>query len=1449
MAESTDLMQQLNPQTESLLTSLTTKMTEVLTRSQTSPHPPPADSSTAPIGIKLDGSNYALWSQVVEMYISGKDKLGYINGDSPQPPETDPSFRRWRTENAIVKGWLINSMDSSLIANFIRFPTAKQVWDSAATTYFDGTDTSQVYDLRRRVTRTKQAGGSIEKYYNDLQGLWREIDFRRPNPMECANDIQKYNSILQEDRVYIFLDGLDDRLDKTRSDVLQLKPFPTVEQAYAHVRREDVRQMVMTSGANTAPGVVMASKGIKAGHYHTPPKTGVLSLSSGKSNPPSKSKAPSDGMKCTHCGNAKHTRETCFKLHGYPDWWHDLQARKKHEAPVIDDSTGRVAMVTGEPSLSLTSQVESSHNPGNCSNALHSSTHNDDDNWILDSGATDHMTFDSNDFSHITPPRRSHVANANGVTYPVTGAGIVTLSPSLSLSHTLLVPSLSNKLMSVSQVTADLNCVVLMYSTFCLLQDILTKEIIGRGTKRGGLYYVDDFSPSRANHMHHTVNNKERQIWLWHHRLGHPSFGYLKHLFPDLFSNTMHSNFKCNTCILAKSHRVSYPVSMNKSAIPFALIHSDVWGPSPVTTSSGHRWFVIFVDDCTRMTWLYLLKHKDEVFDVFKSFHIMVQTQFSAKIQILRSDNGGEYVNQPFQAYFQSHGLFHETSCSQTPQQNGIAERKNRHILETARALLIGAHVPSRYWDDAVATAVHLLNRMPTKVLTFQTPLKVLSNHVPLPTVLMIPPRIFGCVAFVHLHKNQRTKLDPCAVRCLFLGYGLHKKGYRCFDPTTKRTYITMDVTFLESDTFFPSPASNSTLQGELRDEEQNWWGSEELHVEDNPAHMNDGNDMIEPDVQTFVGVDMYPRAEPVSLANAESEDESPHSSVPDPNDPPSENIPEVSSPTTPLHTNAMDTSTGYVLPFRHNRGKPPNRYSPDIEERRSKYPIANYVSTQRLSEPLKAFAHTLSSCNIPSSVEEALSDPKWAQAIKEELEALQKNKTWALVVLPEGKKTVGCKWIFSIKYKADGSIDRCKARLVAKGYTQTYGIDYHETFSPVAKLNTVRVLLSLAANLDWPLHQLDVKNAFLHGDLEEEVYMDIPPGYTASSKAKIACKLQRALYGLKQSPRAWFGRFSSAMRKYGFQQSNSDHTLFLKHRLGKVTALIVYVDDMIITGDDAEEISRLQEQLSTEFEMKNLGGLKYFLGIEVARSRQGIFLSQRKYVLDLLSEVGLLECKPADTPIVPNHKLGEYTDQVSSGQREVSTVSCEDHMDAVIRILRYLKSSPGKGLMFSKNNHLNVDGYTDADWAGNISDRKSTSGYFTFVGGNLVTWRSKKQKVVALSSAEAEFRGMAKGLCELLWLRRLLAEIGFAPSSEMNLFCDNKAAIDISHNPVQHDRTKHVEVDRHFIKHNLEEKIIRFPFVKSEDQLADILTKAVSTRNFYDSLDKLGIRDIYAPT
>lgn len=450
--------------------------------------------------------------------------------------------------------------------------------------------------------------------------------------------------------------------------------------------------------------------------------------------------------------------------------------------------------------------------------------------------------------------------------------------------------------------------------------------------------------------------------------------------------------------------------------------------------------------------------------------------------------------------------------------------------------------------------------------------------------------------------------------------------------------------------------------------------------------------------------------------------------------------------------------------------------------------------------------------------------------------------------------------------------MDRYKARLVAKGYTQKYGIDYGDTFAPVAKMNTIRVLISIAANKDWPLKQFDVKNAFLNGYLEEEVYMDPPPGIDCGGSV---CKLRRALYGLKQSPRAWFGRFSNFMKQIGFKQSDADHTLFVRNNGGRITTLIVYVDDMAVTGNDHDEIAKLQLLLAKEFELKDLGQLKYFLGIEVARSKAGISMSQRKYVLDLLAETGMMDCKPVQTPIEVNHKLMMHSDQVPTNKERyqrlvgkliylshtrpdiayaVSVVSrfmqspSEDHMNAVYRILRYLKSSPGKGLFFGKNESKQVIGYTDADWGGDRTDGKSTSGYFTFVGGNLVTWRSKKQKVVARSSAEAKFRGMVHEICELLWIRRILKDLDIELKTPMNLYCDNEAAVKIANNPVQHDRTKHVEIDRHFIKDHLEKKTVELPHVTSKEQLADMLTKVVCGNVFNSSLGKLGILDIHSP-
>ncbi|GJR74301.1 putative RNA-directed DNA polymerase [Tanacetum coccineum] len=338
----------------------------------------------------------------------------------------------------------------------------------------------------------------------------------------------------------------------------------------------------------------------------------------------------------------------------------------------------------------------------------------------------------------------------------------------------------------------------------------------------------------------------------------------------------------------------------------------------------------------------------------------------------------------------------------------------------------------------------------------------------------------------------------------------------------------------------------------------------------------------------------------------------------------------------------------------------------------------------------------------------------------------------------------------------------------------------------------------------------------------------------------------KKSLCGLKQSPRAWFGRFTLAMKNHGFKQSNSDHTLFLKQRGNLITCLIIYVDDMIVTGDDKEEITKLKKYLFTKFEMKDLGRLKYFLGIEI-------------------------DCKLADTPMIVNQKLymeekaeladkGRYQRMVGkliylSHTRPdiaytVGVVSQfmhqpqKNHMKAVLRILRYLKGTTGHGVLFKPNGHLVTQFYIDADWAGDKSNRRSTSGYFTVVGGNLVTRRSNKQKVVSHSSAKAEFRGIARGLTEVLWVRRLLTEIGYPPQDASKIMSDNKAAIQISENPVQHDRTKHVKVNRHFIKEKLEAEIITLPFVRSEDQLANILTKYINERSLYKCLDKLNFGD-----
>ena len=285
--------------------------------------------------------------------------------------------------------------------------------------------------------------------------------------------------------------------------------------------------------------------------------------------------------------------------------------------------------------------------------------------------------------------------------------------------------------------------------------------------------------------------------------MGHPSFFALKKLYPGLFSRTEFESLSCDACEYAKHTKNSYPLSDNKSTIPFSTIHSDVWGPTQILSLSGSRWFVTFIDCCTRMTWVYLLKAKSEVFSCFKSFHKMICTQFEAKIKIFRTDNGTEYMDKTFGAYLESFGIIHQTSCPYTSAQNGVAERKNGHLLEVARSLLFTMNLPKPYWGDAILVAAYLINRMPLKTLNFRSPLEALKGK----NDYTVPPKIFGCVCFVHARNSG--KLEPRALKCVFIGYSPTQKGYKCYHPPSRRFFVSMDVTFWESEPYFsitPSP-------------------------------------------------------------------------------------------------------------------------------------------------------------------------------------------------------------------------------------------------------------------------------------------------------------------------------------------------------------------------------------------------------------------------------------------------------------------------------------------------------------------------------------------------------------------------------------------------------------------------------------------------------------------
>ncbi|WVZ61780.1 hypothetical protein U9M48_011597 [Paspalum notatum var. saurae] len=565
----------------------------------------------------------------------------------------------------------------------------------------------------------------------------------------------------------------------------------------------------------------------------------------------------------------------------------------------------------------------------------------------------------------------------------------------------------------------------------------------------------------------------------------------------------------------------------------------------------------------------------------------------------------GEYLSDALRQVLSAQGTLAQFSCPGAHAQNGVAERKHRHILETARALMLASSVPPHFWAEAISTATYLINIQPSSALRGGIPLERLCGTAPDYSDL----RLFGCVCYVFLAPRERTKLTAQSVECVFLAYSAEHKGYRCWDPVGRRMRISRDVVFDESRPFYPRPSSDTSLAS-LVDP------LSFLFIPDTAiAHIP--SRLVPSPAVPASGV-----GPPSVVPPVESSSES--SSLP----------PDYSTkpPVTQVYTRrsastSSEPSSDEPLPAASSPEQLLGR------GHRSRQPVDRY-GFGRVT--WQGFAGTVLS--EPLSYRDAILHPEWQLAMAEEIAALERTGTWDLVPTPSHIRPITCKWVYKVKTRSDGSLERYKARLVARGFQQEHGRDYDETFAPVAHMTTVRALLAVASVREWSISQLDVKNAFLNGELREEVYMQPPPGYSVPEG--MVCRLRRSLYGLKQAPRAWFQRFASVVIVAGFSASAHDPALFVRTSSRGRTLLLLYVDDMIITGDDPQFIAFVKARLSEQFLMSDLGSLRYFLGIEISSTPEGFYLSQEKYIQSLLDRASITDHKTEETPMELNLHL-----------------------------------------------------------------------------------------------------------------------------------------------------------------------------------------------------------------
>jgi len=1082
--------------------------------------------------------------------------------------------------------------------------------------------------------------------------------------------------------------------------------------------------------------------------------------------------------------------------------------------------------------------------------------------WIVDSGATSHISSERELFTQMREIS-DHITIADGRRLTIKGIGTVKLPMGaqrkryrcVTIKRVLYVPECDCNLLSLSRLLDTGKKLDVRRTSLTIRNE--RNEIVATASRRGGLFCLDRAEyeaemlllAARATQAQDQRNNGE----LWHKRLGHLGATLTAKLESTVngIGNAHLQGRICESCVQAKATRKVFATSETRARRRLERVHTDIWGPAPTPAIDGSRYMLTLTDDKTRRVWVYLLKHRSEFVETFYAWKKRVEKQSGELVKNLRCDNAKEYVGKHIRQRIEDEGIEFEPTVEYTPEENGVSERMNRTLVEKANALRADYELPGKYWGLAAEAAAYLYNRTPNRKLK-RTPEEIWSEVKPDQSHL----RVFGCTAYVTVPKEKRDKIAAKTWRGIFVGYTKSSKIYRVFDPVKEKVVRASSVIFDETPIQSHRPAMTPRPEGSMQVEVE----ATPLRTQGEPtATQEEPRSQEKPQAQAQEELQAQEEQAPEASTQAsegtvlqeETEDETGAD-----NDQPMED------------TIVVDTSAASTTPAPRRRpGRPRGAKAkkPQTDEltRKSGRPTQGKL-------PSRFMALAQSYVYEPATYEEAMADrqysAQWAQAISEEIKALEKNNTWELVDLPSGRKPVGSKWVFKVKRRQDGSIEKFKARAVARGFSQRYGIDYEETYAPTVHYDTFRMLLAHAAIEDLEIHQMDVNNAYLATEAEEEIYMCPPPGYEANGKY---CRLRKCIYGLKQAARAWHKLFSGHLESIGFEKIPDDPCIMINDK----ATILIYVDDLLIFGKQLKDVESAKQAISQRFNVKDKGEVKDCLGLSITRdrSRRSIRIDQSAYALEIVKRFGLENTAPVSTPMrtdalkalaersKPANKtlyqravgslghLLQTRPDIANAVNRVSQFSADPethHWKAVLHAIRYIYGTLDYGIVYSgEHADREVTAYADSDFAGDATDRKSTMGYVFLLAGGPIAWSCQKQRSVARSSTEAEYMALGHATAHALWSRRMYAALTRRSAAAITVHGDNLSSLEMVSDEGRRSKAKHIDVQHHFVRNEQAKGNIRYSYCPTQRMLADGLTKPLPRGPFEEKRTGLGLQ------